>query len=266
MLAAPWPAGSGKSGKAPAGGCPDPIVQIGSGQKICADHLQTVTARFVGSEHQGCRLNCLLDNRNLAFIKLEINNFPRLGLLSGQFPFERLNLRISRALCNQVHNQVLTIPSARELWPTPDPWLYQRPREASFNFYPCLPVLYCLPIWREWRLANINTSTRQVNGVTIVGLSGRITLGEASVVVRDLINDLMGNGHQKIVLNLAEVNYVDSSGIGVLVGSLSSVRKQGGELKLVNVTKRIRDLLQITKLYSLFDIKDDEATAVASFR
>jgi anti-sigma B factor antagonist len=102
--------------------------------------------------------------------------------------------------------------------------------------------------------------------VTIVDLSGRITLGEASVVVRDVINDLMGNGNKKIVLNLAEVNYVDSSGIGVLVSSFSSVRKQGGELKLVNITKRIRDLLQITKLYSLFDIKDDEATAVASFR
>lgn len=96
-------------------------------------------------------------------------------------------------------------------------------------------------------------------------LSGRITLGEASVAVRDVINDLMGNGNKKIVLNLAEVNYVDSSGIGVLVSSFSSVRKQGGELKLVNITKRIRDLLQITKLYSLFDIKDDEATAVASF-
>ena len=82
----------------------------------------------------------------------------------------------------------------------------------------------------------------------------------------DIINDLMGNGNKKIVLNLAEVNYVDSSGIGVLVSSLTSVRKQGGELKLVNITKRIRDLLQITKLYSLFDIKDDEATAVASFR
>ena len=115
-------------------------------------------------------------------------------------------------------------------------------------------------------MPNIKTSTRLVDGVAIVDLSGRITLGEASVAVRDVINDIMGNGHKKIVLNLAEVNYVDSSGIGVLVSCLSSVRKHGGELKLVNVTKRIRDLLQITKLYSLFDIKDDEATAVASFR
>jgi anti-sigma B factor antagonist len=130
-----------------------------------------------------------------------------------------------------------------------------------------LPPGAILPAeWGEWRLANIKTSTRQVDGVTIVDLSGRITLGEASVVVRDVINDLMSNGNKKILLNLAEVNYVDSSGIGVLVSSLSSVRKQGGELKLLNITKRIRDLLQITKLYSLFDIKDDEATALASFR
>ncbi len=97
-------------------------------------------------------------------------------------------------------------------------------------------------------------------------LSGRITLGEASVVVRDVINKLMGNGNKKILLNLAEVNYIDSSGIGVLVSSFSTVRSQGGELKLVNLSKRIRDLLQITKLYSLFDVKDDEATAIGSFR
>ena len=97
-------------------------------------------------------------------------------------------------------------------------------------------------------------------------LSGRITLGEASVAVRDVINDVMGKGNKKILLNLVEVEYIDSSGIGVLVGGLSTVRSHGGQLKLVNVSKRIRDLLRITKLYSLFDVKDDEPTAVASFR
>jgi anti-sigma B factor antagonist len=127
-------------------------------------------------------------------------------------------------------------------------------------------VLYSLPELGEERLANLKTTTRQVDGVSVVDLSGRITLGEASVAVRDAINDLMDKGNKKILLNLTEVNYVDSSGIGVLVSSLTSVRSHGGELKLVNITKRIRDLLQITKLYSLFDIKDDEATAVASFR
>ena len=97
-------------------------------------------------------------------------------------------------------------------------------------------------------------------------LSGRITLGEASVVVRDVINDLMGKGKKKILLNLGKVDYIDSSGIGVLVSGFSTVRGQGGELKLVNLSKRIRDLLHITKLYNLFDVKDDEAASVASFR
>jgi anti-sigma B factor antagonist len=99
-----------------------------------------------------------------------------------------------------------------------------------------------------------------------VDLSGRITLGEASVAVRDVINDLMGKGNKKILLNLVDVNYIDSSGIGVLVSSFSTVRSHGGQLKMVNLSKRIHDLLQITKVYSLFDVKDDEAAAVGSFR
>jgi anti-sigma B factor antagonist len=98
-----------------------------------------------------------------------------------------------------------------------------------------------------------------------VDLSGRITLGEASVAVRDVINDLMGKGNKKVLLNLRDVDYIDSSGIGLLVSSFTTVRSQGGQLKLVNLSKRIGDLLKITKLYSLFDIKDDEAAAVASF-
>ena len=127
-------------------------------------------------------------------------------------------------------------------------------------------MLYCLTILGGGPLEKLKTSTRQVEGVTIVDLSGRITLGEASVVVRDVINDLMGKGNKKILLNLGKVDYIDSSGIGVLVTGFSTVRSQGGELKLVNLSKRIRDLLHITKLYSLFDVKDDEAAAIASFR
>lgn len=115
-------------------------------------------------------------------------------------------------------------------------------------------------------MVKLQSSTRQVEGVTIVDLSGRITLGEASVVVRDVIKDLMDKGNKKVLLNLGGVNYIDSSGIGVLVSSFTTVQSQGGELKLVNLSKRIHDLLQITKLYSLFDVKGDEATAVASFR
>ncbi|MGA8313648.1 MAG: STAS domain-containing protein [Terriglobales bacterium] len=111
----------------------------------------------------------------------------------------------------------------------------------------------------------LNSSTRQVEGVSIVDLSGRITLGDASAVVRDVINDLLGKGNKKVLLNLGGVDYIDSSGIGLLVSSFTTVRSQGGELKLVNLSKRIGDLLKITKLYSLFDVKDDEAAAVASF-
>ena len=126
-------------------------------------------------------------------------------------------------------------------------------------------MLYCLTILGGVALAKLNSSTRQVEGVTIVDLSGRITLGDASVAVRDVINDLMGKGNKKVLLNLRDVDYIDSSGIGLLVSSFTTVRSQGGQLKLVNLSKRIGDLLKITKLYSLFDIKDDEAAAVASF-
>src|SRR5262249_34527287 len=111
----------------------------------------------------------------------------------------------------------------------------------------------------------MKSSTRQVGGITIVDLSGRITLGEGSVVLRDTIEDLLGKGHKKILLNLADVSYIDSSGIGELVSAFTSVQRQGGELKLLNLTKKVHDLLQITKLYTVFDVKDDESAAVAAF-
>ena len=113
---------------------------------------------------------------------------------------------------------------------------------------------------------SMKTSTRQVNGITIVDLSGRITLGEGSVVLRDLVRDLVTKGNKKILLNLGDVNYIDSSGIGELVSAFTTVRNQGGELKLLNLTKKVHDLLQITKLYTVFDVKDDEAAAVGSFK
>jgi anti-sigma B factor antagonist len=111
----------------------------------------------------------------------------------------------------------------------------------------------------------MKASTRQVDGIIIVDLSGRITLGEGSVVLRDTIRDVVAAGNKRILLNLGDVTYIDSSGIGELVSSFTSVRNQGGELKLLNLTKKVHDLLQITKLYTVFDIKDDEAQAVASF-
>ena len=112
---------------------------------------------------------------------------------------------------------------------------------------------------------SMKASTRQVDGITIVDLSGRITLGEGSVVLRDTIKDLLSKGQKKILLNLGDVSYIDSSGIGELVSAFTSVRNQGGELKLLNLTKKVHDLLQITKLYTVFDVKDDEATAISAF-
>ena len=112
---------------------------------------------------------------------------------------------------------------------------------------------------------SIKLSTRQVDGVTIIDLSGRITLGEGSVQLRDAIRDLLAKGQKKILLNLADVNYIDSSGIGELVSAFTTVKNQGGELKLLNLTKKVHDLLQITKLYTVFDVQDDETTAIGSF-
>jgi anti-sigma B factor antagonist len=112
----------------------------------------------------------------------------------------------------------------------------------------------------------MKASTRQVDGVTIIDLSGRITLGEGSVVLRDTIRNSIGQGIKKIILNLGDVTYIDSSGIGELVSAFTSVRNQGGELKLLNLTKKVHDLLQITKLYTVFDVRDDEANAIRAFK
>jgi anti-sigma B factor antagonist len=112
----------------------------------------------------------------------------------------------------------------------------------------------------------MKASTRQVDGITIIDLSGRITLGEGSVVLRDTIRDSVGQGVKKILLNLGDVTYIDSSGIGELVSAYTTVRNQGGELKLLNLTKKVHDLLQITKLYTVFDVRDDETTAIQSFK
>ncbi len=107
--------------------------------------------------------------------------------------------------------------------------------------------------------------TRQVDGITILDLSGRITLGEGSVTLRDAVKDALSKGSGRILLNLADVDYIDSSGIGELVSAYTSVKNAGGELKLLKLTKKVHDLLQITKLYTVFDVRDDETTAISSF-
>jgi anti-sigma B factor antagonist len=111
----------------------------------------------------------------------------------------------------------------------------------------------------------MKTSSRQVDGITILDLSGRITLGEGSVVLREAVKELSAQGQKQILLNLGNVTYIDSSGIGELVGAFTSIRNAGGDLKLLNLTKKVHDLLQITKLYTVFDVWDDEASAISSF-
>jgi anti-sigma B factor antagonist len=111
----------------------------------------------------------------------------------------------------------------------------------------------------------MKASVRQVDSVTVIDISGRITLGETSVQLRELVRDQLAKGNKNILVNLGDVSYIDSSGIGELVSAYTAVTNQGGQLKLLNLTKKVHDLLQITKLYTVFDIYDDEAKAVASF-
>ncbi len=113
---------------------------------------------------------------------------------------------------------------------------------------------------------SVKLTTRQVGDVTVVDAAGRITLGEGASTFRDKIRDLAAGGHKKLLLNLAEISYIDSSGIGELVSGFTTVANQGGSVKLLNLTKRVQDLLQITKLYTVFEVHDDEAKAVQSFK
>lgn len=109
-------------------------------------------------------------------------------------------------------------------------------------------------------------ASREVDGVNVLELSGRITLGEGSVQLRDAIRDLLAKGQRSILLDLGDVNYIDSSGLGELVSAYTTVKNQGAALKLLKLTKKVHDLLQLTKLYTVFDIYDDEASAIASYK
>ena len=112
---------------------------------------------------------------------------------------------------------------------------------------------------------SIQVTSRQVGDVSVVDVAGRITLGEGASALRETIRGLVAKGQKKILLNLGEVSYIDSSGIGELVSGFTTVANNGGALKLLSLTKRVQDLLQITKLYTVFDVYDSEANAVASF-
>jgi anti-sigma B factor antagonist len=108
-------------------------------------------------------------------------------------------------------------------------------------------------------------TTRQIGDVNVVDVAGRITLGEGSSALRDSVREMVGKGQKKILLNLGEVSYIDSSGIGELVSAFTTVTNGGGQLKLLNLTKRVKDLLQITKLYTVFDVHESEVSAIRSF-
>jgi anti-sigma B factor antagonist len=114
-------------------------------------------------------------------------------------------------------------------------------------------------------MAELNITERQAGDITVLDMSGKVTIGEGSVALRNTIRRLLGEGKKKILLNLGQVGYVDSSGIGELVSSFSAVNREGGSLKLLNLTQKIQDLLAITKLLTVFDVYDSESEAVSNF-
>jgi anti-sigma B factor antagonist len=113
---------------------------------------------------------------------------------------------------------------------------------------------------------SFRATSREIGEVTVIDMDGRITLGEGSALLRDLVQERLGTGHKKIVMNLAGIIYIDSTGLGELVSAYRLIKSQGGELKLLNLNKKVSDLLQITKLYTVFDIHNQEARAIASFQ
>jgi anti-sigma B factor antagonist len=112
---------------------------------------------------------------------------------------------------------------------------------------------------------SVKLTSRQVGDVIVIDAAGRVTLGEGASAFRDAIRNFAAKGEKKLLLNLADVSYIDSSGIGEMVSGFTTVTNGGGQLKLVGLSKRVKDLLQITKLYTVFEAYDDEAEAVRSF-
>jgi anti-sigma B factor antagonist len=113
---------------------------------------------------------------------------------------------------------------------------------------------------------SMNLKTRRLDDVVILDLSGRITIGEGTLMLRSEIHKLLDAGEQKFLLNLADVDYIDSSGLGELVSSFTTVRNKGGQLKLLSLTRRVRDLLQITKLLTVFEAFDNETEALKTLK
>lgn len=112
---------------------------------------------------------------------------------------------------------------------------------------------------------SIKISTRTVEGIVVIDLFGQLKLGEGTSRLRDMVQQLLGEGYRKLLLNFENVLHIDSSGIGELMGCYTSVKNQGGELKLLNLHKNVRNLLEVTRLYSIFDVQENLATAVKSY-
>ena len=115
-------------------------------------------------------------------------------------------------------------------------------------------------------MAELDVKERQAGDVTILDLRGEVRIGEGSIALRDAIRGLADTGKKKLLLNLAGVSYIDSSGIGELVSSYTAINKENGQLKLLNLTQKLRDLLTITKLLTVFDVYESEAEALNSFK
>ncbi|MBI4482844.1 MAG: STAS domain-containing protein [Acidobacteria bacterium] len=112
----------------------------------------------------------------------------------------------------------------------------------------------------------MNIKMRHVNSITVLDLDGKITLGESTAALRNAVRSLLKDGKKNILLNLGDVSFIDSAGVGELVSSYSSASSQGGRLKLLQLTKKVREVLSITKLLTVFETFDDETKAIASFK
>jgi len=114
-------------------------------------------------------------------------------------------------------------------------------------------------------MAELNISVRQAGDVAILDLGGKVTIGEGSIALRTAVRNLIAEGKTKVLLNMSDISYCDSSGIGELVSSFSAIQREGGSMKLLNLTKKLKELMSITKLLTVFDNFEDEETALASF-
>jgi anti-sigma B factor antagonist len=127
-------------------------------------------------------------------------------------------------------------------------------------------ILDRMSISAQWRMTlKMQTGMRQIGGVSVVDVKGRITVGEGNIMLRDIVTSLLEKGHKQILLNLSGVAYIDSAGLGELVRTHSTLQRQGGQLKMINLSQKVQDLIKATTLHKVFDVQKDEAGAVHSF-